>query len=150
MFNDTFWSLSPYSKSMSNQARVFFRGVLDLQPSIPKPVEAGISLSATSFSPSLLPAHLEQFILGLFPLLIYCYVCYINSGIVSKRQNDKATIRFFQVSKSPMLLYPEFPCPGFYCFTFGFVTRRVLFNAGGLRQEHLVEITSQGNKIPRW
>ena len=29
-----------------------------------------------------------------------------------------------------MLLYSEFPCPGFYCFTFGFVTRRVLFYAG--------------------
>lgn len=130
LFNDTFRSLSAYSKSMSNQVRVFFRGVLDLQPSIFKPAHGGGHIPWWNVLLTPFFSHLEQFILGLFPLFEYCYVCYINSGIVPKRKNDKAVIIFFQVSMSPMLFYPEFSCPEFCCFSFGFVTRHVMFYPG--------------------
>jgi len=70
------------------------------------------------FFASLFP-HLEHFLLGLVPLFIQFYVCHINSGIVSERENNEALKTFLientdgPYSLVPNFLVTKFPVPNF-------------------------------------
>ena len=78
------------------------------------------------FFASLFP-HLEHFLLGLVPLFIQFYICYINSGIVSDRKNKKAPKTFLientdgSYSLVPNFWVTTFPVPNFLKLSFRFV-----------------------------
>ena len=70
------------------------------------------------FFASLLP-HLEHVLLGLVPLFIQFYVCHINSGIVSERENNKALkTSLTENTDGPYSLVPKFLVPNFLKLSF--------------------------------
>lgn len=55
--------------------------------------------------------HLEHFLLGLVPLFIQFYVCHINSGIVSGRENNEA-VKMFLIQNTDGTILPRSEFPG--------------------------------------